>query len=116
MIAERMSVVGYVACGIERMVKRFLQFLHRYICDNSFFSFRVPDFMICRDDEQCGHFGGLGFSKSSNEVVKVLVFGFGLAFVLDFDMELKMWFSYIIITHENCIRDSCVISRIWELC
>ena len=87
MIAERMIGVRYVVYGIERIVKRFLHFLHRYICDNSFFSFRVPDFMICRDDEHCGHLGGLGFSKSSKVDSRVLFFGFGLAFVNDLDMR-----------------------------
>lgn len=98
--------MGYVVCGIVRMVKRFLHFLHRYICEISFLSFRVPDFMMCRDDEHCGHFGGLGFSKSLNVVSWVLFLDLGFAFVNDFDMGLKMWFSYIIITHGNCIRDS----------
>lgn len=98
--------MGYVVCGIVRMVNRFLHFLHRYICDISFFSFRVPDFMMWRDDEQFGHLDGLGFSKSSKVDSRVLFFGFGLAFINDFDMGLKMCFSYITITHGNGIRDS----------
>ena len=102
-----MIEVGYVVCGIVRMVKRFLHFLHRYICDISFLSFRVPDFMICRDFEQCGHLGGSCFPKSLNVVSWVLFLDLGFTFVNDFDMRLKMWFSYIKITHGNGIRNSC---------
>ena len=74
--------------GSVRMVKRFLHFLHKYICDISFFSFRVPDFMMYFGDEKFGHLGGLKTSKLSKGDSTVFFFGFGLAFVNDFDMRL----------------------------
>jgi len=50
-----MSEVGYVVCGMVRLVKRWLQVLQRYIWVVSFLSFRDPVLTIGVVDEQCGH-------------------------------------------------------------
>jgi len=46
----------------------------------------VPDFMTFLYEVHDGHFGGFGFSKSSNAVGRVLVFGFSFAFAFVNDL------------------------------
>ena len=84
MIAERIIVVGNGVLGRSRSLKRELQDLHRYICMESFRSFRVPYVITYYLVLHFGHLGGLGLLKSSKDVVSVFVtaLDFGNAFFM----------------------------------